>query len=409
MASLTATCESAIITGFKDTLTTGKFTCGGTIATTADVQLNYLRNDGQWNGVTFPGLHIAEFQHLIESSIVASFGKGKENVTDKSYRDAYALDPKRFTTSFHVSSSDVLGEIRSLLAPDAFSIRAELYKLNIYTGPTGCFKSHVDTPRGCGMFGSLVVCLPSQFVGGNLLARNNGQEVIYDWSSSADNPPKDIRWAAFYSDVEHEILQVTEGYRVTLTYNLYHCHSVQFSPTVDPTTSPFYNHLKAAIGHPHFLREGGTLGFICQHAYILDEFDKGKPISLLKGSDRTIFFAAESLGLGVGVKAIINTNDHDLSGSSIMTTDLDGPYIKSSFKFEDCACIGYDYETWNDFCDAESHMSTASDIIWCQTTALQTQPALAAMHYGNDYTLDILYQAAVILISIPDWSKRQQI
>ena len=111
MASLTATCESAIITGFKDTLTTGKFTCGGTIATTADVQLNYLRNDGQWNGVTFPGLHDAEFQHLIESSIVASFGKGKENVTDKSYRDAYALDPKKFITSFQVSSSDVLGEI----------------------------------------------------------------------------------------------------------------------------------------------------------------------------------------------------------------------------------------------------------------------------------------------------------
>ena len=27
-----------------------------------------------------------------------------------------------------------------------------------------------------------------------------------------------IKWAAFYSDVEHEILPVTEGHRVTLTY-----------------------------------------------------------------------------------------------------------------------------------------------------------------------------------------------
>ena len=400
MASLTATCESAIITGFKDTLTTGKFTCGGTIATTADVQLNYLRNDGQWNGVTFPGLHDAEFRHLIESSIVASFGKGKENVTDKSYRDAYALDPKKFTTSFHVSSSDVLGEIQSLLAPDAFSIRAELYKLNIYTGPTSCFKSHVDTPRGCGMFGSLVVCLPSQFVGGNLLARHNGQEVTYDWSSSADNPPKDIRWAAFYSDVEHEILQVTEGYRVTLTYNLYYCHSVQFSPTVDPTTSPFYNHLKAAIGHPHFLREGGTLGFICQHAYILDDFDKGKPISLLKGSDRSIFFAAESLGLGVGVKAIINTDNshHRFESSIVTTTDEDGPYIKSSFQFNDDwfifigSCDNYnEWETWKDFCEStESHMAATNDITWCQTTAFQTQPALGAVHYGNQYSVNFL-------------------
>ena len=42
------------------------------------------------------------------------------------------------------------------------SIRAELYKLNVYsTG--GHFKAHVDTPRSKEMFGSLVVFLPSVF------------------------------------------------------------------------------------------------------------------------------------------------------------------------------------------------------------------------------------------------------
>ena len=71
---------------------------------------------------------------------VASFGRGKETVTDKSYRDAYALDPEKFTTSFHLSHTDILGEVRLLLVPDVLNIRAELYKMNIYTGPTGCFK-----------------------------------------------------------------------------------------------------------------------------------------------------------------------------------------------------------------------------------------------------------------------------
>ena len=32
-------------------------------------------------------------------------------------------------------------------------------------GPGGHFKSHVDTPRGADMIGSLVVCLPSAHEG----------------------------------------------------------------------------------------------------------------------------------------------------------------------------------------------------------------------------------------------------
>lgn len=39
-------------------------------------------------------------------------------------------------------------------------LRAELYKLNIYSAPGGKFEEHWDTPRGEEMVGSLVVCLP---------------------------------------------------------------------------------------------------------------------------------------------------------------------------------------------------------------------------------------------------------
>lgn len=301
VVSLEAACESAVIQGFKDTISTGKFTCGGTVQGFPKVQLNYLQTAGQWIGVTFPDLKAAKFQNLIQFSTIASFGKGKKNVSDKNYCDAYALDPDKFLASFQLSDSGILGEVQSLLAPDAFSIGAELYKLNIYAGPTGCFKSHVDTPRGHNMFGSLVVCLPSQFAGGALLTRHNGEQITYDWSSSAKNPAKDVHWAAFYSDVEYEILPVTEGYRITLTYNLYHCEKNPV-PTVDVSTSPFYNHLKSSLENPHFLRGGGTLGFTCQHAYVYEKFDKGKNLSrLLKGSDCVIFLAAKSLDLGVNV------------------------------------------------------------------------------------------------------------
>ena len=43
--------------------------------------------------------------------------------------------------------------------------KAELYKLNIYSAPSGKFKAHVDTPRSKSQVGSLVVALPVEHKG----------------------------------------------------------------------------------------------------------------------------------------------------------------------------------------------------------------------------------------------------
>ncbi len=47
---------------------------------------------------------------------------------------------------------------------------------------------------------------------------HQGRETICDWSAQKGEA---IKWAAFYSDCEHEVLEVTSGHRITLTYNLY--------------------------------------------------------------------------------------------------------------------------------------------------------------------------------------------
>ena len=466
------------------------------------VQLNYLNKTGQWSGATFPGLEDADLQQILESSPVASFGRGKETVTDKSYHDACALDPEKFTTSFQLSDTDILGEVRLLLVPDVLNIRAELYKMNIYTGPTGCFKAHVDTPRGGKMFGSLVVCLPSQFTGGVLVTRHNGQQVTYDWSSPGDGPIQNIRWAAFFSDVEHEILEVTEGHRVTLTYNLYY-DEISTVSTVDVTNSPFYYNLKTALDHPHFLRDGGVLGFACQHSYVFEKFNKAQseeelrqlerqqldrqwleltkltrqqlelrqmqaklsgtnlppkeraklqeqasstitlkdltdqeimlqteikeldakvvnlheamktfryniPVEhLLKGSDRTVMLAAMSLGLGVEVKPIVKDDEVGCYDSKY--------FVGDQFKFKSSDHIdGDSRDTWIKFLQDEG-FDDVSHIIWCQKFK-HWQPAVAALvygnidtcsiHEGNDYSLEVCYQAAAILVTVPAWSER---
>ena len=112
-------------------------------------------------------------------------------------------------------STPILQEIQSIV-PTVVGLKAELYKLNIYARG-GFFKAHVDTPRSEKMFGSLVVCLLTQFTGGELIVRHHKEEIKYDWSSTASDTSSTLHWAAFFSDVEHEVLPVSEGYRV-ITY-----------------------------------------------------------------------------------------------------------------------------------------------------------------------------------------------
>lgn len=78
------------------------------------------------------------------------------------------------------------------------------------------------------MFGSIVVILPTSFKGGELALTQGKKKIKYDYASELAEKSIDksteienevkVGWIAFYSDIEHEILPVTEGYRVTLTY-----------------------------------------------------------------------------------------------------------------------------------------------------------------------------------------------
>ncbi|KAJ4123344.1 hypothetical protein NW768_009878 [Fusarium equiseti] len=65
-----------------------------------------------------------------------------------------------------------------------------------------------------GMFGTLVISLPSKHTGGEVVMKHCGEKMVYkssDYNTSC---------AAWYSDVSHEVLPVTSGYRWVLTYNL---------------------------------------------------------------------------------------------------------------------------------------------------------------------------------------------
>lgn len=89
--------------------------------------------------------------------------------------------------------------------------------------------------------------------------RHQGQKVKFDWSQQSKIT---VQWAAFYSDCEHEIETVTEGHRITLTYNLYASEStgvgqsVPASLILDPKSLPLHGFLKDVLMKPDFLRMG---------------------------------------------------------------------------------------------------------------------------------------------------------
>ncbi|KAJ5532050.1 hypothetical protein N7494_008602 [Penicillium frequentans] len=253
-------------------------------------------------------------RQLVADCEPASFGKGQEDVMDPEYRKAGKLEPSQFATSFHFMDFGLQEIIENILAPPldlekkvaSRRIETELYKLNVYSGPSGLFQKHVDTPRSKTQIGSLVVCLPSAFKGGNLIVRHNGKEIDFDWEhQSADV----IQWAALYSDCEHEIKTITEGERITLTYNLYIAEPLEADAPIsliDAKRLALYEELKSILQNPGFMPKGGVLGIFCSHAYphTASNVETLLPRGL-KGADKTVYAALRSLGIKVDVLPVV--------------------------------------------------------------------------------------------------------
>ena len=81
------------------------------------------------------------------------------------------------------------------------------------------------------MFGTLVIQLPSDYSGGQLIVAHHGKEETYDFSGVQGCVTS--HYAAFYADCIHEIKEVTKGYRLCLIYNLLYKGSGSLPSTVN--------------------------------------------------------------------------------------------------------------------------------------------------------------------------------
>ncbi|KAK4242781.1 hypothetical protein C8A03DRAFT_29011 [Achaetomium macrosporum] len=165
---------------------------------------------------SFAGLAKAEnFEDIGLSSRQAPYGKGSDTIVDTAVRNTWELDASQL--EFHGGSYE-----RTLSGAISFvhfalgittPIRAELYKMLIYE-KGAMFKAHTDTEKIPGMFGTLVICLPCPHEGGDVVVKHGGQTKTFSTSEIQSS------FLCWYSDVHHEVLPVTSGYRCVLTFNL---------------------------------------------------------------------------------------------------------------------------------------------------------------------------------------------
>jgi hypothetical protein len=148
-----------------------------------------------------------------------------------------------------------------------------------------------------------VVSLPSDHEGGQLAVGNAGNEVRFDWSKSANDTDTRpcIKWAAFYSDCQHEVLEVTSGHRITLTYKLFVTrglgHLAGRATVLNTATLPLYKTIRTALRKPDFFREGHVIAIWLTHAYAHTTKRSNFLPASLKGADMSLYETALALGL----------------------------------------------------------------------------------------------------------------
>ncbi|KAG8902982.1 hypothetical protein FRC01_009390, partial [Tulasnella sp. 417] len=270
------------------------------------------------------------------------FGHNKELVHDESYRLARELRSDRFNLNFDpiAVNTGVLAAVSAFAAPhldpsDAeddgihphfrepelvhkkTGVQAKLYKLNSYT-TGGHFKKHQDTPKAENHIGTLLFGIPTSFSGGELILSSLSEpetgNVTIDWSKPMPSNASSLSlpWVFFYSDVEHEILPVASGHRLTVAYDIFTTDTVRYRVPGDPDkintqSIELCKVLNNALKDKEFLNKGGKLAFALTYQYPAREMELAKKVAfdaILKGHDYLLFHTLKALRLTPQVRAV---------------------------------------------------------------------------------------------------------
>ncbi|KAF5359065.1 hypothetical protein D9758_004795 [Tetrapyrgos nigripes] len=248
-----------------------------------------------------------------ENSRQAPFGHNQETVVDTKVRDTFEIDASKVhfkNPQFETwLKEQVLRKVTTELGTEAqVTTSVELYKLLLYK--TGShFAKHQDTQKQAGMYGSLIILLPSEYTGGELILTHSDTSKIFDFSNDSLFSCVAMAW---YTDVFHEVKPVTSGYRLALSFNLVRSSNPSVPlprlPDLTRGIEAFRKVLNDWKENQHRLWD--TAAYILDHQYSESELREG--VKGLKGQDAQLLAHVREVAEDTGfVLALGNLDLHE--------------------------------------------------------------------------------------------------
>ncbi|KAI1173489.1 hypothetical protein F4777DRAFT_445744 [Nemania sp. FL0916] len=219
----------------------------------------------------------------------APFGKGNQTVVDPEIRQTWELGADRFRLTNPAWPAFFEGLLLNVCQNLGITgnVNASLHKLLLYEQGS-FFKAHKDSQKAEGMVATLAICLPSKHEGGDVHLCHAGQHRTFNTSDSSLFDTTALAW---FSDVTHEVEEVTSGHRLVLTYNIIH----KSKPNLSANT--FHEQLDTISAALAQCRLHGTGPDFDEKIYPLDHKYSRAGLSLhhLKGRDLAVCESLQSL------------------------------------------------------------------------------------------------------------------
>jgi hypothetical protein len=278
-----------------------------------DVCITYHTNNSL-NCINFPlkpldNVVDDSIKNLINTCNPACYGHGNKLCCDETVRKAYCMKKDEFNTNLDIHAQSLLKCISETLITENDLICSR-DKLNIYT-KGGHFKTHKDTLVNDKMIGSLVICLPSYFEGGELVLEKNKDIVTCNWS---DKSKEEIQWVAFFSDINHKVCEVTKGERITVTYNILISDDMRNNISYVSKSNEIIELMKNTPRR--------SIGYFCKYMY-------GGKTTDFKNEDLIFYKSAIASGYEVKVEEVITHAFGENSGDQ-------------EYFFEECCIVEFD-------------------------------------------------------------------
>lgn len=340
----------------------------------------------------------------------ARFGQGTQTLTDPDVRNTWEVPTELVSVEWTDGRAlePELEIIREELGlPAHCSLRAELHSLLVYEEGQ-FFLPHQDSEKHDSMVATLVVTLPSAHSGGELVVHHLGEATRYRGFEDR------VGLVAFYADCRHEVLPVTSGHRVALTYNLLLSgdvgRAVGAGQIVEPAADCLREHFSTRPPHPYLNTTQDPpqrLVFMLDHEYS----ERGLDWSRLKGTDATSAALLRAAAQEAGAESVLALTEINQTWDAWAEDDEwgygNGPLVEADgheLRLNEMIQSQVTLTWWNtDGDEAGEHVRlTVDDAEICSLTPTSDLPADQSQYegymgnYGN--TLDRWYRRAAVVI-----------